>query len=40
LLDCLYIFFIYVKNTFIDRLNNKDPQLERAVQEILIDLKK
>ncbi len=31
---------IYVKNTFIDRLNNKDPQLERAVQEILIDLKK
>lgn len=29
---------IYVKNTFIDRLNNNDPQLERAVQEILKDL--
>ena len=26
---------IYVKNTFMDRLNDKDPQLERAVQEIL-----
>ncbi|MCC9135013.1 S41 family peptidase [Pontibacter silvestris] len=26
---------IYVKNTFKDRLENKDPQLERAVQEIL-----
>ncbi|MDH5036359.1 S41 family peptidase [Chryseobacterium cucumeris] len=31
---------IYVKNTFMDRLQNKDPQLERAVQEILKDLKK
>lgn len=31
---------IYVKNTFIDRLQNNDPQLERAVQEILKDLKK
>lgn len=30
---------IYVKNTFMDRLQNKDPQLERAVQEILKDLK-
>lgn len=26
---------IYVKNTFVDRLNGADPQLERAVQEIL-----
>ncbi|MEC4112915.1 S41 family peptidase [Myroides pelagicus] len=30
---------IYVKNTFLDRLNDKDPQLERAIQEILKDLK-
>lgn len=29
---------IYVKNTFMDRLQEKDPQLERAVQEILQDL--
>ncbi len=26
---------IYVKNTFMDRLEGKDPQLERAVQELL-----
>ncbi len=31
---------IYVKNTFIDRQLDKDPQLERAIQEILKDLKK
>jgi len=31
---------IYIKNTFMDRLENKDPQLERAVQEILNDIKK
>lgn len=31
---------IYVKNTFADRLEDKDPQLERAVAEILKDLKK
>ncbi|RXM38696.1 peptidase S41 [Chryseobacterium sp. CH21] len=31
---------IYVKNTFMDRLQNNDPQLDRAVQEILKDLKK
>lgn len=31
---------IYVKNTFTDRLKDKDPQLERAVSEILKDLKK
>ena len=30
---------IFVKNTFIDRLAAKDPQLERAVAEILKDLK-
>ena len=30
---------IYVKNTFVDRLEEKDPQLERAVQEIMKDLK-
>lgn len=30
---------IYVKNTVEDRVNDKDPQLERAVQEILKDLK-
>jgi tricorn protease len=31
---------IFVKNTFLDRLDNKDPQIERAVSEILKDLKK
>ena len=31
---------IYIKNTFMDRLQEKDPQLERAVQEILNDLSK
>ncbi|WP_312390442.1 S41 family peptidase [Chryseobacterium sp.] len=31
---------IYIKNTFMDRQQNNDPQLERAVQEILKDLKK
>ena len=30
---------IFVKNTFEDRLADKDPQLERAVSEILKDLK-
>ncbi|HEY0897017.1 MAG TPA: S41 family peptidase, partial [Sphingobacteriaceae bacterium] len=30
---------IQVKNTFKDRLEEKDPQIERAVQEILKDLK-
>ena len=30
---------IYVKNTFEDRLADRDPQLERAVAEILKDLK-
>jgi tricorn protease len=30
---------IFVKNTFVDRLGVKDPQLERAVAEILKDLK-
>lgn len=30
---------IYVKTTFTDRLENKDPQLERAVQEVLKDMK-
>ncbi|EEI90994.1 peptidase, S41 family [Sphingobacterium spiritivorum ATCC 33300] len=30
---------IYVKNTFTDRLEGKDPQLEKAIQEILKDLK-
>lgn len=30
---------IYVKNTFEDRIKGKDPQLERAVQEILKQLK-
>lgn len=29
---------IYIKNTFMDRLQEKDPQLKRAVQEILNDL--
>lgn len=31
---------IYVKNTFVDRQLDNDPQLERAVQEIMKDLKK
>lgn len=31
---------IYIKNTFIDRQKDNDPQLERAIQEILKDLKK
>lgn len=30
---------IYVKNTFEDRMNNKDPQIEKAVEEILKELK-
>lgn len=30
---------IYVKNTFEDRLSGKDPQLEKAVAEIMKDLK-
>ncbi len=30
---------IYVKNSFLDRLHDKDPQLERAVQEVMKDLK-
>jgi Tol biopolymer transport system component/C-terminal processing protease CtpA/Prc len=30
---------IYVKNTFEDRMNNKDPQIEKAVEEILKQLK-
>lgn len=30
---------IYVKNTFMDRLNDTDPQLEKAIEEILNDLK-
>jgi tricorn protease len=30
---------IYVKNTFEDRLNNKDPQIEKAVEEIMKELK-
>ena len=30
---------IYIKNTFIDRLNGTDPQLEKAIQEILKELK-
>ena len=30
---------IFVKNTVQDRMENKDPQLERAVKEILNDLK-
>ena len=29
---------IYVKNTFLDRLEGRDPQLEKAVQEILGEL--
>jgi len=31
---------IYIRNTFLDRQENKDPQLERAVKEILKDLNK
>ena len=31
---------IYVKNTFKDRIDGKDPQLERGVEEILKQLKK
>jgi tricorn protease len=31
---------IFVKNTFMDRLEGKDPQIERAVSEILKELKK
>jgi tricorn protease len=30
---------IYVKQTFTDRLTDKDPQLDRAIEEILKDLK-
>jgi Tol biopolymer transport system component/C-terminal processing protease CtpA/Prc len=30
---------IYVKNTFEDRMNNKDPQIEKAVEEIMQELK-
>lgn len=30
---------IYVKNTFLDRIQGKDPQLKRAVQEIMTELK-
>ncbi|RZK50836.1 MAG: peptidase S41 [Pedobacter sp.] len=30
---------ILVKNSFLNRLNNQDPQLERAISEILKDLK-
>lgn len=30
---------IYIKNTFIDRLENKDPQLDRAIKEIMKELK-
>jgi tricorn protease len=29
---------IYVKNTFMNRLNNTDPQLEKAIQELLKEL--
>jgi len=29
---------IYVKNTFLNRLNNTDPQLKRAIQEIMKEL--
>lgn len=31
---------IFVQNTFNDRMNDTDPQMERAVQEILKELKK
>lgn len=30
---------IHVKNTFMDRLEDRDPQLERAIQEVLVTLK-
>ncbi|HVV56455.1 MAG TPA: S41 family peptidase, partial [Mucilaginibacter sp.] len=30
---------IYVKNTFVDRLENKDEQLDRAIEEIMKELK-
>lgn len=30
---------IYVKNTFEDRINNNDPQIEKAVEEIMKELK-
>ena len=30
---------IHVKNTFMDRLEGRDPQLERAVQEVLAELR-
>jgi tricorn protease len=30
---------IYVKNTFEDKMNNRDPQIEKAVQEIMKELK-
>lgn len=30
---------IYIKNTLLDRLENKDPQLERAIQEVMKELK-
>jgi C-terminal processing protease CtpA/Prc len=30
---------IYVKNTFEDRMKNKDPQIEKAVEEIMQQLK-
>lgn len=30
---------IYVKNTFMDRMQDKDPQIERAIREIMKDLK-
>jgi tricorn protease len=30
---------IYVKNTFDDRMNNTDPQIQKAVEEILKELK-
>lgn len=30
---------IFVENTFLDKINNKDPQLDRAVKEILKALK-
>lgn len=29
---------IYVKNTFVDRLDGKDPQLDRAIEEIMKEL--
>jgi C-terminal processing protease CtpA/Prc len=30
---------IYVKNTFEDRINHRDPQIEKAVEEIMKELK-